>query len=81
MVHRRTISTQRSLMVDVIAHHSLRLVQEESRLFRIANVINQLLEKVGVVSACCLDEELLGGCTLFVQSVNVPSKAHMVDKK
>lgn len=47
-------------MVDVIAQHSLRLVQQNSRLVRIAYTIDHFLQKVGVVSAGCFDEELSG---------------------
>ena len=53
-------------MVDVIAQHSLRLVQQTSRLFRIAYFVNDLLEKIGIVSSCCLDEELGERCTLQI---------------
>jgi hypothetical protein len=52
-------------MVDVVAQHSLRLVQQDSGLFRIAYVVNDLLQEVGVVSTCCLDEKLGGRGALY----------------
>lgn len=71
-----TVSPQRSLMVKVIAQHSLRLVQQDSRLFRIAYFIDHFLQKVGIVSACCLNEKFGVRCTL--QTVSMLSKRVLI---
>lgn len=62
----RTVPAQRGLVVDVVAQHGLGVIEQGGGFLGAAGPVDDFLQQVGVVSPCCLDEELAGCCALCV---------------